>query len=241
MCTDCNGLGTRPEMDPDLHRPGPDAARIRDGAIEPWASGMNRGEGWTAGLRGAAGQGASRSTSTCPARSCRKREKDVLMYGSERQELHRGVGRAAGSYKMEWEGLVHKLMRSFKTTHVRGACGSYYLKFFTRQALPRLQGRAPAAGEPRGEGRTDADASSTCRRHDHRRGAATFLDELPLSRAREAKIAAGAAQGDPQPPGLPARRRPRLPHARPHRAARSPAARASASAWRRRWAASSPA
>ena len=34
-------------MDPDLIVPDPTRS-IRDGAIEPWASGMNKGEGWTA-------------------------------------------------------------------------------------------------------------------------------------------------------------------------------------------------
>ncbi len=42
MCTECNGLGTKPEMDPDLIVP--DQTRtIRDGAVEVWASGMAKG------------------------------------------------------------------------------------------------------------------------------------------------------------------------------------------------------
>ena len=45
----------------------------------------------------------------------------------------------------------------------------------------------------------------------HRATASRFLDELELT-AREAKIADAGAEGDPGPAGLPARRRPRLPH-----------------------------
>ena len=45
-CPECQGLGTRAEMDPDLIIPDP-SLTIRDGAVEPWASGMERGEGWT--------------------------------------------------------------------------------------------------------------------------------------------------------------------------------------------------
>src|SRR5512140_3662330 len=45
-CPDCQGLGTRAEMDPDLIIPDP-TLTIRQGAVEPWASGMERGEGWT--------------------------------------------------------------------------------------------------------------------------------------------------------------------------------------------------
>ena len=47
-------------------------------------------------------------------------------------------------------------------------------------------------------------------------------------------IAERVRQGDQRPHGLPARRRPRLPDARPRRPARSPAARPSASGWRPR-------
>jgi excinuclease ABC subunit A len=46
MCPDCNGLGTRMEVDPDLVIPDPKRS-IKDGAIAPWASAMDRGEGWT--------------------------------------------------------------------------------------------------------------------------------------------------------------------------------------------------
>jgi excinuclease ABC subunit A len=45
-CTECQGLGTRAEMDADLIIPD-HSLSIRDGAVEPWASGMERGEGWT--------------------------------------------------------------------------------------------------------------------------------------------------------------------------------------------------
>src|SRR5581483_4453445 len=44
-CPACNGLGTRAEMDPELLVPRPELS-IRDGAISPWASAMQRGEGW---------------------------------------------------------------------------------------------------------------------------------------------------------------------------------------------------
>ena len=49
MCVECNGLGTRAEMDADLVVPNPTLS-IREGAVEPWASGMARGDGWTADL-----------------------------------------------------------------------------------------------------------------------------------------------------------------------------------------------
>ena len=62
---------------------------------------------------------------------------------------------------------------------------------------------------------------------------ADFLRGLELSRAREADRRAGA-QGSQRPVGFPARRRPALPLARPGRRHAWPAARRSASGWRRR-------
>src|SRR5690606_2313086 len=55
MCVDCNGLGTRPEMDPDLVVPDP-MKTIRDGAVEPWASSLERKGGWTFRMVEAMGQ-----------------------------------------------------------------------------------------------------------------------------------------------------------------------------------------
>src|SRR3954462_1603218 len=46
MCHECNGLGTRPEMDPDLIVP--DGTRsIRAGAVEPWNHALEKQGGWT--------------------------------------------------------------------------------------------------------------------------------------------------------------------------------------------------
>src|SRR4030095_146764 len=46
MCAACNGLGTRLEVDPELVVPDPSLS-IRGGAIAPWRTSMERGEGWT--------------------------------------------------------------------------------------------------------------------------------------------------------------------------------------------------
>src|SRR5207248_9920365 len=46
MCHECNGLGTRPEMDPDLIVP--DVTKsIRGGAVEPWTHALEKQGGWT--------------------------------------------------------------------------------------------------------------------------------------------------------------------------------------------------
>src|SRR6185503_15015042 len=45
MCPDCNGLGTKPEMDPALVVPDPSKS-VRAGAIEPWGN-VIRSDSWT--------------------------------------------------------------------------------------------------------------------------------------------------------------------------------------------------
>jgi excinuclease ABC subunit A len=46
MCHECNGLGTRPEMDADLIVPDPSKS-IRGGAVEPWNHALEKQGGWT--------------------------------------------------------------------------------------------------------------------------------------------------------------------------------------------------
>ena len=81
MCQDCNGLGSKPEMDPDLIVP--DHTRsIREGAVEVWATGMAKGEGWTADLvdQLSAGFGIDLDT---PWGKLPKKARDVILFGSE--------------------------------------------------------------------------------------------------------------------------------------------------------------
>ncbi len=80
---------------------------------------MTRGEGWTAEFVEQLAQGVQASTSTPRGRSCPKRERDLVLYGSSGKEFTLKWG-DGGRWRMEWEGLVNKLMRRFKTTAVRG-------------------------------------------------------------------------------------------------------------------------
>ena len=136
MCTDCNGLGTKAEMDPDRIVPDP-GRTVRDGAIEPWASGMNKGEGWTADFVESLAE-AFKIDLDVPYGKLTEREKNTLMYGSNGKTFTVKWGEG-GRYKMEWEGLVHKLMRSFKTT-TSESMRTYYQKFFSDKPCPTCKG-----------------------------------------------------------------------------------------------------
>jgi excinuclease ABC subunit A len=120
-CTDCQGLGTRAEMDPDLIIPDP-SLTIRQGAVEPWASGMERGEGWTFEFVEHLSR-ALKIDLDVPWAKLPKKDRDVVMLGTEAA----GNGR---SWRIEFEGVVNQLHRRFKTTGSE-AMRRYYMRYFS--------------------------------------------------------------------------------------------------------------
>jgi excinuclease ABC subunit A len=180
MCPDCSGLGTRPEMDPDLIVP--DKTRsIREGAVEVWASGMARGEGWTADLVDTLAKSFGIDLET-PWEKLPKKHRDVLLYGSGGREVTMRWGEAR--WRMEWEGLVHKLMRSFKSTGSE-AMRQYYMKYLSDKPCPTCAGERlkPESRAVKVHGKSIVELSRLTIAD-----ALTFLDELPLTKA-EAQIA----------------------------------------------------
>jgi excinuclease ABC subunit A len=128
-CADCQGLGTRAEMDPDLIIPDP-SLTVRQGAVEPWASGMERGEGWTFEFV----EHLSRSLGIdldVPWSKLPKRDRDVVLLGTE----------AAGvkGYRIHFEGVVNQLYRRFKQTGSE-AMRRYYLRYFSDKPCPACGG-----------------------------------------------------------------------------------------------------
>ncbi len=152
MCPDCNGLGTRPEMDPDLIIPDP-RRTIREGAVEPWATGMGKGEGWTAELVEQLARAFKLDLDT-PWEKLSKRERDIVLHGSA------GKSFSVRGWKMEWDGILHKLMKGFRTTHSEGM-RKYYLKFFSPKACSTCHGERlrPEARAVRVHGQTIVELS----------------------------------------------------------------------------------
>ena len=181
MCSDCNGLGTRAEMDPALIVPDP-TRTIREGAVEPWASGLNRGEGWTADFVEQLSKAFKLDLDT-PFQKLSARERDLIMYGSSGKEFTVKWG-GGGKWKMEWEGLVHKLMRSFKSTQSE-AMRTYYMKFFSDKPCTSCNGERlkPESRAVRVHGKTIVELSRLTIAD-----AMGFLAQMPL-KAHEEKIA----------------------------------------------------
>jgi excinuclease ABC subunit A len=126
-CPECQGLGTRAEMDPDLIIPDP-SLTIREGAVDPWASGMDRGEGWTFEFVEHLSRSLGIDLDT-PWAKLSKRERDVILLGNE------GTIRS----RIVWEGVVNQLHRRFKNTQSE-PMRRYYMRYFSDKPCPTCSG-----------------------------------------------------------------------------------------------------
>jgi excinuclease ABC subunit A len=131
MCGECQGLGTRPEMDADLIIPDTSLS-IRKGAIEPWASGMDKGQGWTADLVETISRVFDIDLDR-PWAKMTKREQEIILHGGNGKVI-----RVQG-YTFQWEGVVNMLMRRFKQTESEGM-RKYYMKYLSDKACTACGG-----------------------------------------------------------------------------------------------------
>jgi excinuclease ABC subunit A len=116
MCAECNGLGVRVEIDPDLVVPDPSLS-IDEGAIKPWGPNVSEKTSWSHGFRGQIvaqlGIDMDRPFGRLP-----KRQRELLLFGAgERTFRVTWAGKSGkGSFDLEWEGALPRLMRRFKQT-----------------------------------------------------------------------------------------------------------------------------
>ncbi len=114
MCQDCNGLGVRVEIDPELVIPDPDLS-IDEGAVKPWGEGVSEKTGWSNGFRAQVIKKIGVDPNK-PWKSLPKKHKDALLYGTgERKYKVTWQGKSGqGSFDSKWEGAIPRLMRRFK-------------------------------------------------------------------------------------------------------------------------------
>jgi excinuclease ABC subunit A len=108
-CPNCDGLGTRFEVDPELVVSDPDLS-IADGAVTPW--GGARGEYFGRVLEAVAA--ANSFSVATPWRALKKAEQKVVLYGSGTQKVHVQYRNRYGrvrSYDTHYEGVVPWLTR----------------------------------------------------------------------------------------------------------------------------------
>jgi excinuclease ABC subunit A len=116
MCADCNGLGTRVEIDPELVVPDKGLS-LDEGAVKPWGSNVSTKTGWAHGFRGQIVKHLEIDPGV-PFRKIPKRKRDLLLFGAGEQRFHvRWTGKTGkGSFDLQWEGVVPRLMRRFLST-----------------------------------------------------------------------------------------------------------------------------
>src|SRR5438067_10756771 len=139
MCHECNGLGTRPEMDPDLIVP--DISKsIRGGAVEPWNHALEKQGGWTFRMIESLSQ-SFKVPLDKPWKDLPRDGKDLLLNGSGDQtmSIKWSEGGRSGTYRTSFEGIIPMLMRRFKET-VSESMRKHYLRYFSDKACSACQG-----------------------------------------------------------------------------------------------------
>src|SRR5262245_15480753 len=118
MCGACNGLGARIEIDPELVVPDRSLS-IRQGAIAPWATSVERGDGWTFRTIEALAK-ATGVDLDVPFSKLGKKQRDQVLYGVEGKKIQVRWGKEGsenhGSWGMRYRGIIPTLMRRYRET-----------------------------------------------------------------------------------------------------------------------------
>jgi excinuclease ABC subunit A len=139
MCHECNGLGTRPEMDPDLIVPDPTRS-IRSVAVEPWNHALEKQGGWTYRMIESLSS-SFKVPLDRPWKDLPREIRDLLLYGSgdETMSIRWSEGGRTGTYKTSFEGIIPMLMRRFKET-TSESMRKHYLRYFSDKPCSACKG-----------------------------------------------------------------------------------------------------
>ncbi|MCU0654630.1 MAG: excinuclease ABC subunit UvrA [Polyangiaceae bacterium] len=118
MCPSCHGLGENVEPDPELIIPDP-SRTIRDGAIAPWASAMERGEGWTFRIIDTMAQACDVDLDV-PWNKLPKKKREIVLFGLGGEKLQVSWGSAKsgnhGTFGVRFEGVIPSMERRYHET-----------------------------------------------------------------------------------------------------------------------------
>ncbi len=141
MCTSCHGLGTVDAIDPELVIP--DRSKtIREGAIAPWATSMERGDGWRFKIIQAMSEACGVDLDT-PFNKLPKKKQRMVLYGvDERIEVRWQSDRtgSSGTFGIRFEGVINLLTRRMRET-TSDAMREHYLKYFSEQPCDACGGK----------------------------------------------------------------------------------------------------
>lgn len=140
MCSACNGLGTKPEMDPDLVVPDSNKT-IREGAIEPWTKSVTKETGWTGSLLAKVSEEFGVDFDV-PWKDLPISHRKLMLYGSGNQKLQTIMQFKTGSleWKRSFEGVLNDLYRRFRRTKSEWM-RRYYLKYLSEKSCKSCSGQ----------------------------------------------------------------------------------------------------
>jgi excinuclease ABC subunit A len=142
MCGACHGLGTRMEIAADLVVPNPKLS-IREGAIAPWATSVERGEGWTFRTIEALAR-ATGVNLDLPFSKLGKKQRDQVLYGVEGKKIQVTWGNEGsdshGSWGMRYRGVIPTLMRRYRETSSE-RMRDQYRRYMRESACNECDGR----------------------------------------------------------------------------------------------------
>ncbi|MEZ4338534.1 MAG: excinuclease ABC subunit UvrA [Sandaracinaceae bacterium] len=161
MCEACHGLGRIDAIDPELVVD--PSLSIRDGAIRPWATSMERGEGWRFRIIDAMSK-ACRVDLDVPFGKLPKKKREQVLYGvADRIDVSWENERTGskGNFAVRFEGVLNLLERRLKDT-TSDRMRAQYLKYFAEQDCRACGGRRlrPETLAVLLAGRSIADVSS---------------------------------------------------------------------------------
>ena len=157
MCQDCNGLGTRADMDEELMVPDPSLS-INEGAVKPWGVIEDKG-GWRAAVIRSLARHYGLDLSA-PWKKLTQAQRRVILHGNDNEKITVRKGRR--SFKTRFEGLIPILMRRMKETQSE-AVRKKYAQFMSNKPCSSCGGSRlrPEALSVRIEGRSVAELAAS--------------------------------------------------------------------------------
>src|SRR5215467_5636399 len=133
MCVECNGLGEKMQVDPDLVVPDSDRS-LREGAIAAWGDAIEKDHGWTTNIVKALAK-AFKIDLDKPWNKLNDKQRDVLLYGTgDKRVTVAWEGRhGAGEWAMRFEGILPQLERRHRESS-SDRTKAHYEQFF--RAIP---------------------------------------------------------------------------------------------------------
>ncbi|MBN2801785.1 MAG: excinuclease ABC subunit UvrA [Deltaproteobacteria bacterium] len=138
-CEDCSGLGTRLEMDPNLVIPNEDLT-IAEGAIAPFASQMQRFDGWNAKIFEALQLEMDVDLNT-PWKKLPKKMQNLVLYGTDKK-IQIAWDRKDSYHNMaiQFEGVANTLLRRLQQT-TSPAMREFYTKYMSQVPCSSCEGK----------------------------------------------------------------------------------------------------